>query len=185
MEKASQDLTLDHDNILVIMNVLEKICLSIKSTRKTDFNDLQQIIDLVRVFADKLHHAKEESIFYPALVEAGLKKEDIIFTAIMLEHEIGRELVREMQKSVSCNFIAMQKFLTSSRSFIDLQRQHIEKENTLLFPLADSLIPDEKQQQLIISFRNFEENIFGKVRYEEIYSMLRYFAKKYIQNAQV
>lgn len=180
MEKASQDLSQEHDAILVTLNILEKICTSMKSKKKTDFSDIQQIIDFIRVFADKCHHGKEEKYFFPALEEAGVVKDKNQIGEIILEHELGRELIRKMQKSVSCNFIDTHKFISSSNTYISTLRQHIEKENTVLFPLADSGLSPEKQQELLRNFQAFEDNIIGRGRHDALHHLLHFFEVKYL-----
>lgn len=185
MEKASQDLTLEHNMIIVMLNILERVCSSIKSRKKTDLDDLQQIVDLIRVFNGRFHNGKEESCFYPALQQAWIKKEDDIIASIILEHERARELVQQMQKAVSCNFIATHKFISSSKAFIDLQRHNIERENTILFPLADSMLSHEKQQEIKMNFRIFEEAVISKGKYDQLHNSFLFFENKYSSNTKV
>lgn len=180
MEKASQDLYHEHDNILVTLNILEKICSSLKSVSKTDLHDVGQIIYFIRIYSDKCHHGKEEGFLFPALEEAGIKKENIQVSEIILEHQLSRELVIQMQKSISCNTIEIGKFIKASFSFIDLLRDHIKKENLILFPLADSLLPENKQKELLENFKIFEEKVIGKGKHHELHSILKTFERKYL-----
>jgi hemerythrin-like domain-containing protein len=180
MEKASQDLMHEHKAILLILNVLEKICSLLKINEKANYQDIEQIIDFIKVFADKCHHGKEEGFLFPALEEAGIKKQNGPIGVMLIEHEKGRELVRLMQDSISDNSIQIDKFIESSTSYINLLRNHIEKENSILFPMGDARLSEAKQNELLKNFETFEDEVIGKGKHHELHLMPEKFEKKYL-----
>lgn len=101
-------------------------------------------------FADRCHHNKEEAILFPALGNAGLPLEDGPVACLLDEHEDGRRLNRAMREAtVSANRAALQD---SARRFSRLLRQHIDKENQVLFQMARRMIKAEAEQQLRAGF---------------------------------
>ena|SRR5215475_12669904 len=60
----------------------------------------EKAIDLIRNFADKCHHLKEEQILFPALEEHGIPRDGGPVGMMLLEHEEGRALVRAMAEAL-------------------------------------------------------------------------------------
>jgi len=50
---------------------------------------------------DRFHHAKEEVFLFPSLESHGMPREGGPTGVMFVEHEIGRQLVREMEGSVA------------------------------------------------------------------------------------
>jgi hemerythrin-like domain-containing protein len=63
MNTATKNLEDDHIHVLKLTDVMEAITRS----EKTDIEHMESIIDIIRNFADGLHHAKEENLFFPML----------------------------------------------------------------------------------------------------------------------
>ena len=59
MDRATQNLENDHQHILKLIEVMEAI---VKITEPT-ISHLEEVVALIRQFADGLHHAKEENRF--------------------------------------------------------------------------------------------------------------------------
>lgn len=181
MEKASQDLINEHKAILLTLKVLEKICSILNSSKQVDYYDINQIVDFIKTFADKCHHGKEEGFLFPALEEAGIRKQNGPIGVMLLEHEQGREFVRQMQQSIAGNSIQANNFITSSTSYISLLRNHIDKENNILFPMGDARLSQEKQNELLKKFETFEEEVIGKGKHQELHHLLESLEKKYLK----
>lgn len=179
MEKASQDLIKEHNAILLVLKSLEKITSQLKESKKTDKDDLLRIVDFLKGFADKCHHGKEEGLFFPALEEAGIRKENGPIGVMLYEHEKGRELIRQMSEALAGTGIDTELFTNASTSYINLLRNHIEKENNILFPMGDSRLSDEKNRLLLEKFETFEEEVMGKGVHHKYHMMIEEFEKKY------
>jgi hemerythrin-like domain-containing protein len=67
MNTATKNLEEDHIHVLKLTDVM-------KAVTRFEFPDIERIeniIDIIRNFADGLHHAKEENLFFPALESKG------------------------------------------------------------------------------------------------------------------
>ncbi|HEX7468355.1 MAG TPA: hypothetical protein VF324_07205, partial [Methanobacterium sp.] len=69
----------------------------------------------------------------------------------------------------------------AASSYVNLLRNHIEKEDTLLFPLSDTKLSASKQKELLKNFENLEKNVIGEGKYEELYILLVKFKGKYLK----
>jgi hemerythrin-like domain-containing protein len=85
--------------------------------------------------------------------------------AVMLaEHDTGRAFIRGIADGAAGlgkDPGATQQIIQNGRGYIRLLRGHIDKENTILFPMADSVLSPEDQAHLQKEFERFEEEDTG------------------------
>jgi hemerythrin-like domain-containing protein len=182
MKTASQDLIHEHKAILIALNVIEKMCVNVQNNNKeTDYKDIEDIIGFLKVFADKCHHGKEEDFLFPALEKIGIKNENGPIGVMLAQHKQGRELIKQMQESIVNKIINKNAFVDAASSYVNLLRNHIEKEGTLLFPLSDTKLSASKQKELLNNFEKLEKDVIGEGKHEELHALLEKFKKKYIK----
>lgn len=181
MERASQDLMHEHEAILFSLKVLEEICNMVESRKDVLIKDITDLIDFLKLFADKCHHGKEEGFLFPALKEAGIPSDNGPIAVMLAEHTMGRDFIRQMQESATDKAFRKDEFGKSARGYISLMRAHIQKENNVLFPMGDAKLSDAKQRELIESFKKFEEDVIGKGKHEELHKQLNVFNSKYLK----
>jgi hemerythrin-like domain-containing protein len=61
--------------------------------------------------------------------------------------------------------------IQSTTDMIKHLRQHIYKEDNVLFPLAEKIIPSEQQQQIMEGFKYFERDATGEDMHEKYYGL--------------
>lgn len=87
-------------------------------------------IDLIRSYADRLHHGKEEDILF-----AYFDDSSEIFQVIYQDHREARRLVKAMLTSLEAsNTETLKEDLLAYRSLL---AEHIKKEDEILFPWLD------------------------------------------------
>ena len=91
-------------------------------------------IEWLRVFADRNHHAKEERALFPAMVKAGVPADDGPISVMLEVHAQGRTLIQAMSAGSAA------ERASSARRYVVLLRDHIEKENGVLLPLAQLVL---------------------------------------------
>ncbi|HOD27735.1 MAG TPA: hemerythrin domain-containing protein [Syntrophales bacterium] len=180
MERASQDLMHEHDAILFSLKVLEEICRRVESQKDALVKDITDLIDFLKLFADKCHHGKEEGFLFPALKEVGIP-EDGPIGVMLAEHTQGRNFIKQMQESLTDKMFRTEDFVKSARGYIALLRDHIEKENNILFPMGDAKLSNAKQRELLELFETFEDDVIGKGKHEELHRQLQAFNAKYLK----
>jgi hemerythrin-like domain-containing protein len=148
-------LTQEHEAILRGLTALEKLGWRLESGQPVDREALTWLIGFFRIFADRCHHGKEEQHLFPALERHGVPKEGGPLGVMREEHEEGRALVRAMAEGDDRQTAA------AIRGYVALLRAHIDKENSVLFPLAEQILPDDEQRALGHAFEAVEQEVAG------------------------
>lgn len=94
-----------------------------------------------------------------------------------MEHDQGREYISLMNKALEAEDLI--SFKTNAEKYRDLLKAHINKENNVLFALADQRLNEAQQQELYKNFQQHEENIIGHGVHEELHSMINKWAKEF------
>ncbi len=186
--KATHQFKAEHEGIKVMLRIVERLCSKWESEGNFDDGEFQRIIEFFKIFVDRCHHAKEEDLLFPAMEEAGVPKDGGPIGQMLLEHEQGRGHVREMDGALawygSGTPGADTEIRAHGRSYISLMTQHIEKEDTILFTMADSILSAERQTHMFEEFEKFEEEKIGKGVHEQFHRLLDDLAKRYLEEQE-
>ena len=160
--KATKALKHDHRIIERVLTVLEGL------TAESQVGSLatwRKVIDFIRNFADRCHHLKEEKIFFPALEEKGIPRVGGPVGIMLMEHEEARGYVRGMADAVTgCEKglePARAALVDNARGYVRLLREHIQKEDEILFQMADDVLTQEDQNHLLRQFEEHEAREIG------------------------
>ncbi|MHA2609631.1 MAG: hemerythrin domain-containing protein [bacterium JZ-2024 1] len=176
---ATQILVEEHHLIEEMLNVLEKMVERIAQGEKVAVEHLESVLSFIRGFADGCHHQKEEEFLFPAMEEAGIPGEGGPIGVMLLEHNMGRELVKKMSEGVKKyqqgESEGQKQIVENARGYIDLLRQHIYKENNVLFPMANAHLTSNQQEKLMENWKDVEKRMGeGKHRdYKETVERLK------------
>ena len=124
----------------------------------------EKAIDFIRNFADKCHHLKEEQLLFPALEEHGIPRDGGPVGMMLAEHEEGRALVRAMAESLARAGVDPKveaALKQNARAYLRLLREHIQKEDEILFKIAEDVLPPEEQKRLAQEFEQHEAEEIG------------------------
>jgi len=179
--KPSEQLKAEHEAILVILAVLEKICGKLERREKIPETHLPSILEFFQVFADKCHHAKEEEFLFPAYQSVGIPNEGGPIGCMLAEHQEGRQAIAGMKAGLeSMKKEGPQKFISHARAYMDLLSAHIQKENEVLFPMGDSALPAARQAKILQDFDNLEETRIGSGKHEEFHRLIETLETAYL-----
>lgn len=134
--KAIQILLDEHALILRALETLETAAARLERGEAPGEGWWQQLGAWFATFADRIHHAKEEAGLFPAMLRAGVPGEGGPIGVMLAEHEEGRRLLAAMADPDPGRRAAI------ARQYAALLRAHIDKENSVLFPLAESVIDE-------------------------------------------
>ncbi len=169
--RATEILMEEHRVIERVLSTLEKAAQRLnngESVRPIFFIDAA---DFIKGFADGCHHKKEEGVLFPAMVEGGLSYQSGPVAVMLAEHEEGRRLTREMRQAAESlqggDNTARNLIVQNALGYVALLRQHIAKEDNVLFPMADQIIPKEKHQKINDDFEHIEHVETGEGVHEK------------------
>ncbi len=180
-----EELRMEHQAVKMTLRVLETLCRRMEQPGESiDVQHLDQLLEFFSVFVDQCHHGKEEELLFPALEAVGVRREGGPIGVMLAEHERGREYVRRMSARLS-EYRAGEAsggpgFIGEARGYIDLLNQHIEKEDDVLFPLAEKQLPDLEKAELSSGFEKIEVEKIGVGRHEEFHKMLDHLERVYL-----
>jgi len=158
MTTATQNLETDHIYILRLCEVM----LAMVKKQSVDTSHFELVINLIRKFADGTHHAKEEDLLFPLMGEKGFSPKQGPVAVMLHEHEQGRDFVKRasegIQKFKDAHSDALQSVYDNIIGYAHLLQGHIDKENNILFRMADRAFSEEEQQNLLVQFTTIESS---------------------------
>jgi hemerythrin-like domain-containing protein len=183
--KAIEELKKEHEGIMQMLLILEAVAGRLEREEPVPLDDLEAIVEFLAVFADRCHHGKEEKHLFPALEKSGLPPEGHPVETLLAEHRKGRELIAAMKRGLSRikagDAEGMQTFAEAASRYMDLLELHIEKENSILFPLAETRLAPRRDSELLDAFEKLEEEEIGPGRHEAFHALLRRLKKTWLQ----
>ena len=146
-----QKLVDEHVNILRLIELAQHIV--DKKVLTPDLMELlKEVIFYVINYADKHHHAKEENILFKKTNE----NQDVI-KSMITEHEIGRGYIA--LANVGIQFSDHDQIRDSVRSYINLLREHIRKEDSILYPWFDRNLSDGEKDVMEQEFEAANQHL--------------------------
>jgi hemerythrin-like domain-containing protein len=174
--KATKQLMDEHEGIRVMLRILVSYCGILESGAGVDADHVERSLDFVRGFADRCHHAKEEEVLFPALEAAGVAREGGPIGVMLKEHNLGRGYIRAAGEAFESYRGGEPKaaagMVANLRSYINLLDQHIDKENNVLFVMADRVLSEAKQEELFEAFERIETEKIGIGKHEAYHRLL-------------
>lgn len=155
---ATQNLENDHVYVLRLTEVMHRF--AEKKAENTAHMD--QIVNLVRHFADGLHHAKEEDLLFPMLGKKGFSPEQGPIAVMLAEHVQGRAYIKGVADGIQAfkagDRSALESIYENLEEYAFLLTAHIGKENNILFRMADQALSAEEQSLLLAQFDDVEKH---------------------------
>jgi hemerythrin-like domain-containing protein len=160
----------EHEVILNVLQCLEIVAENAARTRVLDVRSAEEILDFLRVFADRCHHGKEEGALFPALGRKGMPTHVGPVAVMLSEHEQGRAEIAGIAGAIAevetGSVDALDAFVAHARAYVRLLRDHIAKENQVLFPMAESMLRETERAELAAAFSAHEVEDAGPGTHE-------------------
>jgi hemerythrin-like domain-containing protein len=158
----------EHRLIETVVKALGAAAAAIEQGGRADAAMLTRAVEFLRVYADKLHHGKEELLFFPMLVKRGVPPQGCPIGGLNHEHEKGRLLVQSLAQSAAAyeqdESASKDTLLKTLRALADLYQNHIWKEDAMVFPMAEKVLTAADQQELSEKFAEVDSAIGLDVR---------------------
>lgn len=183
---ATQQLRDEHEGIKVMLTVLERLADDLQNGQVVETAHLADILDFLRTFADKCHHGKEEDLLFPALQAIGVPNDHGPIGVMLDDHTRGRAYIRGMGEALAglqAGEDAAQAFAVNAYGYIQLLRAHIEKENNVLFMIAERMLPPTEQARLTADFDQIEAERLGPGVHERYHTLIDQLRDRYLRQA--
>jgi hemerythrin-like domain-containing protein len=145
---AIQIMMNEHEQILRVLDALDCYAAAVHETPL----ELEHFVTFIREFADERHHGKEEHVLFAAMVRNGFPPEQGPVGMMLFEHQQMRELISVLrglaEQDASWSSSDKERLADVARSYTSMLREHIMKENEMLYPMAMEHLPPRVQDQI-------------------------------------
>jgi len=142
------------------LDALDRLCGGLSTNDANIRVRLAELVRFFREYADRVHHAKEEDKLFTALADHGFSSQSGPVFVMLSEHEIGRSHVRRLAEVAGGDGPLAPEEVETVRehatAFSTLLRAHIQKEDTILFPMASQALPPPVVEELRTAFDTFD-----------------------------
>ena len=175
--KPTDILRHEHELIMMVLDAAEREARTIANGGAADADRLAGFVDFIRNFADHCHHAKEEDVLFVRMGERGFPREVGPVAVMLHEHELGRAHVAAVADNIGAAAAGdpAARAVVAERlaGYASLLRQHIFKENNILFAMADQTLTEEDQAALAADFERVERDEIGEGVHERYAAIAR------------
>jgi hemerythrin-like domain-containing protein len=134
----------EHRLIEAVLDALDEVVVELDRDDPLPPAEVERFVDWLRRYADAFHHGKEEDVLFPAMVASGMPGDAGPIAVMLEQHDEGRRLVTRLADAASSATWTAETRRRAARAatdFVALLRQHIQIEDTVLYPMAVATIP--------------------------------------------
>ena len=163
MKKITEILSDEHKNILKLIEALAKECERLSAGAETDKNFFAKSVDFIKNYADKFHHAKEEDILFKELDKRQGQMHCSPMDQMRHEHDLGRGFVKGLEEALISG--DKNKIIENARGYAELLEDHIYKEDNILYPMADEVLDEAAQKEMLEKFAKITPPDLNKLNF--------------------
>lgn len=173
--KASEELMQEHRLIERVLDALEAAARHLESGQAVRPEFFLDAATFIAGFADGCHHKKEEGVLFGAMIDSGIPATDGPIDMFLDEHVQGRILTGAMRVAArrlqAGDASARPAIISNARRYVALLRDHIVKEDEMLFPLADDMLSADQQRRVLRDFERVERDDVGAAAHSEFHAL--------------
>lgn len=165
----------EHEVILMVLDAAQREAETLGATATVDAERIRKFLDFFRNFADRCHHAKEENHLFRRMIERGFPSEAGPIAVMLAEHDQGRAHLKAVEESLalasSGDASAAAEVRDHLIGYAEILRQHIDKENNVLYVMADQILAEQDQSDLSEAFDRVEAEEMGEGTHEKFHRL--------------
>ena len=177
MEKTTEILSNEHQNILKVISSLTKEADCLANGQPIDKGFFSQVVDFIRNYADKFHHAKEEDILFVELCKDTVEMHCNPVEQMLYEHDQGRNFVKGIEEGMETE--DKDKIIENTRGYAYLLQDHIFKEDNILYSMADQVLDQKTQESMLVKFKEAEDIKFNQAFYQKYLNIIQEFESRH------
>ena len=175
----------EHRLIIRVVNALNVFAQNLEDGWEIEDEIFSELIEFMRVFAEKWHHAKEEDVLFPLLVARGVPETGCPLAHLIDEHQKSNSFVNELVKSMEAlkkgDAEARYAVIKGLRNLSSYYTNHIWCEDNLLFPMANRFLTNEDQKAILQDFSRIDERR-GKTLHDHLERFARRIEEETVGN---
>jgi hemerythrin-like domain-containing protein len=150
-----------------------------------DRKELGRFVAFIREFADACHHGKEEDILFKAMVEAGFPSQGGPIAVMLHEHDVGRAHVKRLAdlaaQAAPWSTQDREALAEAAHGYASLLRAHIQKEDNVLYPMAEQHLPPPLMERVDQACARYEEERTGSGEHERLHRLAEELVARHVR----
>ncbi|MFW6154229.1 MAG: hemerythrin domain-containing protein [Planctomycetota bacterium] len=172
----------EHQVILMVLDAAERDVDTLTGSGRVSGERIRRFLEFFRNFADRCHHAKEEDHLFRLMTERGIPTEAGPIGVMLAEHDEGRGRLAAVDDALPAaeqdDPTAVEAVAENLQAYVDLLRQHIAKEDNILYVMADQAFSEADQAALAAAFERIEAEALGEGAHERFHRLAHDLAER-------
>lgn len=167
----------DHQNLALLLGLLDKLLDRFHEGQEPDYELLCELLEYMADYADQVHHPSEDLIFERMQTRAG--QHHPVLQVLTKQHAVLSELTRYFRQSlegiVHEEVLRRDQVEAQGRDLVETLRKHLNLEETEAFPLAREVLTEADWAALDAEVTNVTDPVFGErdpARFRVLYQYL-------------
>lgn len=157
--RSTEELVHEHHVIERVLDALAQRLGDTQGTGALHVPFLRKLVAFSTTFVDRCHHSKEEACLFPCFEGRGIPREGGPIGVMLREHEMGRVLVRRISEKLDLyekGEASVDDVTGPCQEYLQLLRQHISKENSVLYPMGASVMSAQDDTEVMGCYEDRE-----------------------------
>jgi hemerythrin-like domain-containing protein len=184
---AIETLMNEHRLIESVLDALVAFGDEVRRKGTTEKEELGRFVAFLRGFADRCHHEKEEGFLFAAMVDHGFPRDGGPIAVMLHEHDDGRGMIRILDDRAGQDGpwtdADRQEIASVGFGYAHMLRLHIQKEDGVLYPMAEQHLPPEALEQVGADCERFEAEQTGAGAHEKFHALAEALVGRYAPGA--
>ena len=179
MHKIMADLHQEHLHLARVFDILDQQLEQFTEGKTPDLFLMADILNYVQHYPDLVHHPKEDLVYevFRTRTSVGM----VYVVQLQKEHYylpfLTNELHTMLQSAAnSVAFVSRDVLKDKIEHYLDVQRKHMDLEESVLFPLIEKTLTDEDWKSIELSNLEKADPLFGdsvEACYENLYQSIQ------------
>ena len=158
--KSVEILRTEHRRIRLLLDALQALITDTESSGRIQEERANELMKLFELFADGIHQDKEEQHFFPKLLQRATPEKAEQIEVLLHDHKGERQRMMSMASHLTSAMfgepISVREFLRDAKEYLRFHGDHMTHEGVLVFPLAESLLTDEDDLEIVGGFESID-----------------------------
>ncbi len=160
MSNWLDELMEDHVRIERALVMIDR---QLNQTEHFDAATVGALLEFLYEYGERYHNQKEEQVLFPTLGSRGLPLQGGPIAVMLSEHDAERNHLQALLP-VTTNIKeghgeATDEYRDQLRQYIALTKDHIWKENDILYPMGRRVLTPEDTEAIVAKFRELDSNL--------------------------
>ena len=167
--EAIETLKNEHRLIERVTDALVAFAEGVEGNQADGREELGRFVTVIRDFADGCHHGKEEEILFATMIEGGFPRDGGPIAVMLMEHDEGRSHASTLAELAGqpdpWGTDDRDRLVETARGYADLLREHIHKEDEILYPMAEQRLAPHLLDRVAADCQAFQAQKTGSGEY--------------------